>query len=498
MKILSAEQIRQWDTYTITHEPIASIELMERASREFTLWVVQRFPPKAHSIYIVCGVGNNGGDGLAVARLLQSFDYDITVIYCLTSHVCSEDNQINRQRLDNTPIIELAENTPFPNVKQNSLLIDALFGAGLNRPIMGYWGDWINYLNQQSCIRIAIDIPSGLFADKSSEGNILKADFTVSFQKPKLAFFFAGNQDFIGEWEVLPIGLSPEFQVETPFYTIDKSVGQILKKRKKHDHKGSFGHGLMVAGSYGKMGAAILATKAVLRSGAGLVSAHIPACGYEIMQTAFPEAMTQIDENERIITRIEINGNHKVVGIGPGIGTSHITAKALEALLQQTNIPMVLDADALNILAQQPDLLANIPAGSVLTPHPKEFERLFGSTKNDFERNYLQRTKAKEWGIYLILKGAYTVVATPQGDCYFNTTGNPGMGTAGMGDVLTGILVGLLAQGYTPLEASLLGVYLHGLAGDLAVEVKSQESLIASDVLAYLGKAFQHLHDSQI
>ncbi len=498
MKILSAEQIRQWDAYTIAHEPIASIDLMERASREFALWIMQRFPPKAHSIYLVCGVGNNGGDGLAVARLLQSFDYDITVIYCLTSHVCSEDNQINHQRLDNIPIVELAENAPFPDVEEDSLLIDALFGVGLNRPITGYWGDWINHLNQQSCIRVAIDIPSGLFADKSSEGNIWKADFTVSFQTPKLAFFFVENQEFIGEWEVLSIGLSPEFYVETPFYTIDKSVGQRLKKRKKHDHKGTFGHALMVAGSYGKMGAAILATKAVLCSGAGLVSAHLPACGYEIMQTAFPEAMTQIDDNERIITKIALSGNHKAVGIGPGIGTAYATIKALEALLQQTTIPLVLDADALNILAQQPDLLANIPAGSILTPHPKEFERLFGSSKDDFERNQLQRTKAKEWGIYLILKGAYTAVATPQGDCFFNTTGNPGMGTAGMGDVLTGILVGLLAQGYTPLEASLLGVYLHGLAGDLAVKVNSQESLIASDVLAYLGKAFQCLQDSRI
>ncbi len=491
MKILSAEQIRQWDAYTIANEPIASIDLMERASREFTLWIMQRFPQKAYPIYIVCGTGNNGGDGFAVARLLQAFDYDITVIYCLVSNVCSEDNQINRQRLENIPVIELSENAVFPVFKENSILIDALFGAGLNRAIAGYWGEWINYLNRQSGIKVAIDIPSGLFADKSSEGNILKADFTVSFQKPKLAFFFAENQDFIGEWEVLPIGLSPEFQVETPFYTIDKSVRQILKKRKKHDHKGTFGHGLMVAGSYGKMGAAILAAKAVLRSGAGLVSAHIPACGYDIMQTAFPEAMVQIDENEHIITEIELNGNYKAIGIGPGMGTSAATAKALKQLLQQTNTPLVLDADALNILAQQTDLQSNIPNGSILTPHPKEFERLFGRARNDFERNHLQRTKAKEWQIYLILKGAYTAIATPEGDCYFNTTGNPGMGTAGMGDVLTGVLVGLLAQGYTPLEASLLGVYVHGLAGDLAVVTKSQESLIASDVLEYLGKAFQ-------
>ena len=499
MKILSAAQIRQLDAFTIAHEPIASIDLMERASITFVNWFTQKFPDQDRPLKIFCGIGNNGGDGLAVDRLLHKRFYEVEVYCCKFSLNTSEDFDINMKRLPKrnaVPIIPLKKEDPFPELNPESIIIDAIFGSGLNRPIEGYWAQLLDFLNAQPQPIVSIDIPSGLFADQHTNSITIKADHTFSFELPKLAFLFPENQDKVGHWTYRSIGLSPGFlqQVKTDFNYIDQALVRfLLKERKKYDHKGSFGHALLIMGSYGKVGAAILAGKACLRSGAGLVTVHAPRCAYEILQISLPEAMVSTDTDEHYFSEFPELENYKAIGIGCGVDQQPDTAKALKKLLEKANAPMVLDADALNILSENKDWFGLIPKNSILTPHPKEFEHLFGKTSNDFERNTLQRQKAQVLGIYLILKGAHTCIASPDGQCYFNSTGNPGMATCGSGDVLSGILTGLLAQGYTPFEASILGVYLHGLAGDLAVAEIGQEALLAGDISSFLGTAFQQL-----
>lgn len=502
MKIFSAKQIRKWDNFTIQQEPISSIDLMERASRTFMQWFIEKFPNPLKPISIFCGQGNNGGDGLAIARILQEHFYEVEIFICKIGNSSSPDFSENLKRLpafQNIQIHQVEKNNTFPNLENHGILIDAIFGSGLNRPVEGYWGELLTHLNQQNQTIVSVDIPSGVFADQPTEGISIYADFTFSFQTPKLAFLFPENENRVGEWEYNSIKLHPGFleKTATDFYYLEKKdVQDFLKTRKKYAHKGTFGHALIIAGSYGKVGAAILATKAALRTGAGLVSIHAPKCAYEILQISTPEAMVSIDKNDLYFSQIDEVEKYKVIGIGPGVGTEKITEEALKVFLEKIKTPIVIDADALNLIAKNKNWLALIPHNSILTPHPKEFERLFGKTKNNFERNDLQRDFSKKYNIYIVLKGAHTCISTPEGKCYFNSTGNPGMATGGSGDVLTGILTSLLSQGYNSLETSVLGVFLHGLAGDVTLsDSVSLESLIASDLIENIGKAFSVLRD---
>ncbi|MEM1319498.1 MAG: NAD(P)H-hydrate dehydratase [Bacteroidota bacterium] len=500
MKILSAPQIRQLDAHTIQQEPIASIDLMERASLAFVDWLVECYPPEGRTIHIFCGVGNNGGDGLAIARLLYRRFYRIALYCCTISPKRSADFEHNLQRLprrSNLQPLNITPGDPLPSIPDGDLIIDAIFGSGLNRPVEGYWAQLLDHLNQQPALRIAVDIPSGLFADQHSTGSCFQAHRTFSFELPKQAFCYPENQEAVGRWELRSIGLSPNFIADskTAFHYLDRPMAQrLLKRRAKFGHKGSYGHALLIAGSYGKVGAAVLAAEACLRAGAGLVSLHAPACAYPILQTALPEAMVSIDANEQHFSQLPDLQPYKAIGCGCGLGTAAATADALGQLLSQATGPLVLDADALNIIAAAPELLALIPKGSILTPHPGEFRRLFGDFSDDFARNQKQRALAAQYGFVLLLKGAHTAIAAPDGQCYFNSTGNPGMATAGSGDVLTGILTALLAQGYAAIDAARLGVYLHGLAGDKAAARLGQESLIARDLIAHLGAAWQALY----
>ncbi len=500
MKILTPEQIRVLDAYTIAHESIKSIDLMERAANAFVNWFIQQFPDTERTpIKVFCGPGNNGGDGLAIARLLYRKHYSVTVYVCQIGTKQSPDFAKNLKRLPSRRSLHnftIKEGAGLIQVEPEALLIDAIFGSGLNRTISGYWETLIDYINKLPNQVVAVDIPSGLFAEKHTTGTAIQANYTLSFELAKKAFFFPENYQKVGKTFIQPIGLSLAFiqQTKTNNFLITKSlVASILKKRQKFDHKGTYGHALLMVGSFGKMGAAILATKACLRSGAGLVTTHAPKCGYTILQISCPEAMASIDQSNNYISKLPILTAYKAIGIGCGIDQKQETKTALFDLLTKATQPLVLDADALNLLAANPEQLTNIPPNSILTPHPKEFERLFGKTTNNFAKNELQLVKAKELNCIILLKGANTCIATPQGDCYFNTTGNPGMATGGSGDVLTGILTGLLAQGYTTKEATILGVYLHGLAGDLATETLGQESMIAGDLVDYLGKAFKLL-----
>jgi NAD(P)H-hydrate epimerase len=497
MEIFSAEQIRAWDQYTMQHEPIASIDLMERAAASCKSWLEKK-GYLGHSFSIYCGKGNNGGDGLAIARLLSLQDCPVTVHILEFGHIGTDDFQVNLARLHQTAaevrFIQGPEH--FHPVPPGDILIDALLGSGLNRKLDGVTAQLVEHLNQSGNEIIAIDIPSGLFVDSSSKGNVvIRAAHTLSFQCYKAAFLLPENEATVGDVHILNIGLHPGYltQVTSDRELLDPGIiHAIFKPRKSFANKGTFGHALLMAGSYGKMGAAVLSGRACLRSGVGLLSCQVPRCGYNILQTTIPEAMVMTDKDENIHTVFDGDPDkYSVVGIGPGIGTDPRTVEFLEDILTRCKKPMVVDADALNILSTNPAFFALLPPYSILTPHPKEFERLFGPSADDFARLEKAREQAQKHQCIIVLKGHYTFIAMPGGKGYFNSTGNPGMAKGGSGDVLTGILTAILSQSYSPGEAALLGVYLHGLAGDSAAALYSEESMLPSDLTDSLGKAFQ-------
>ncbi len=496
-KILSTNQIKELDQFTIDHEPIAPIDLMERACHAFVHWFVQHVRLEK-KIGIVCGTGNNGGDGLGIARMLHERGYSAKVWIVRGEMGETESFKINLKRLPEKIIpSEISKQVNSALFKDCSVLIDAILGSGLSRPAQGIYAEVISSINQSEALRIAVDIPSGLFADAHSEGEIVHADHTISFQLPKLSFLFPENHKYAGRWHLVDIGLSKEFIRDASannFLVEPKSVKKMLRPRERFSHKGTYGHALLISGSFGKMGACILAAKAALRSGLGLLTVHIPSCGYSIIQTSVPEAMASVDETEKYFSRSPENLNYSCIGIGPGIGTDSETVNAFAKVLKEFNKPMVIDADGLNILSQNKELIDLIPEGSILTPHPKEFERLVGTWTNDFDRLEILRGFSAKIKSVVILKGAYSAIASPDGKVYFNPTGNPGMATGGSGDVLTGILTGLLSQGYSSTEAAILGVYAHGLSGDLAAADLGMNSLIAGDLIDFLPHAFKKMH----
>jgi hydroxyethylthiazole kinase-like uncharacterized protein yjeF len=496
MKILSAAQIKALDAATIHDEPVASIDLMERACRAFAEWFTTRMQPDQR-IGIVCGTGNNGGDGLGIARMLHDWNYPVHVWIVRGLVPESPDFKINLQRLREVPVDEIVTESDQGLFGSCDVLIDAVFGTGLSRPPEGIYAQVIRCINATKAIRVSVDIPSGLMADQPSSGDIVQAHHTVTFQLPKLAFLLPQNFQYTGEWHVARIGLREAFiqEAPTPYYLLTKrDIRPMKKARTRFDHKGKFGHALLVAGSLGKMGAAVLSARAALRSGVGLTTVHVPQCGYEIIQSSVPEAMALVDAAAQYVSEVaHIVDHFTAIGIGPGLGTESATASTLWKLLRSFSKPVVLDADALNLLAQQPEHWPDVPPGSILTPHPKEFQRLAGDWRDDFERLTLQREMAVSKKVVVVLKGAYTSVALPSGDVFFNSTGNPGMAKGGSGDVLTGMVTALLAQGFTPEDAARAGVFLHGLAGDLAEKALGPDGMTASDIIERIPAAFSQV-----
>jgi len=470
--------------------------LMERACRAFVDWFVPRFRAEK-KIGIVCGPGNNGGDGLGIARMLRELGYSVKVWVVRGSIKETEGFKANLERLpDKVGVSVITSESDRGLFGSCEILVDALFGSGLSRPAEGIFAQVITLMNQTDAALIAVDIPSGLFADAHSQATVVEAHHTVTFQMPKLAFMFPENSQWVGQWHLVDIGLSKEFiksAIVRNYFVTEKSVKKILRPRKPFSHKGDFGHALLVAGSFGKMGACVLAAKAGLRSGLGLLTVHVPVCGYGIVQTSVPEAMASVDVQENIFSAPPEPARYSSIGIGPGLGTDSATVVAFAKVLKQFKMPMVIDADALNILSQNKELLALVPPGSILTPHPKEFERLAGIWTNDFERLELLRTFSRNLKSIVVLKGAFTSIACPDGDVYFNATGNPGMAKGGSGDVLTGMLTAILAQGYAPEDAALLGVYLHGLAGDIAASELGTDSMTATDLVDRIPHSFRKL-----
>ncbi len=499
MKILPVGKIREADAYTIANEPIASVDLMERAATKCFDWLRKRVDSKRR-VLVFCGLGNNGGDGLVIARLIAAVNPNVLVYVIRYADKCSDDFQINYDRLKEVrglKSFDIKEGDALPLVNQEDVVIDAIFGSGLSKPVVDLPAKVIRHINSSKALVVSIDMPSGLFSDEFTDtkaGAVVQADYTLSFQFPRLAFMFAENENLVGEWNVLDIGLKTDFIDQTGiknFFLTRKMAAGLLKHRTKFAHKGNFGHALLITGGYGKMGASVLASKACLRSGVGLLHTHTPGKGYQVIQTAVPEAMVTIDPNDDCLTALPDLSPFTAIGIGPGIGFHEKTRIALKLLIQNAAVPLLFDADALTILGENKTWISFIPKNSVFTPHPKEFERLAGKAKNDFDRNRLQREFCIKHGVYVVLKGAHTCICGPDGVCHFNSTGNPGMATGGSGDVLTGLITGLLAQKYHPRDACLLGVYLHGLAGDLAAKKLGMEALIAGDIVGKIGKAFK-------
>ena len=491
MNIYTAAQVRNWDAYTIEHEPIASIDLMERAAHTAMDELLQsKYSQK--TFFVFCGNGNNGGDGLAVARMLHQIKWQVK-IFIIESNKYSDDCTTNLQRAKdlNIPIKDIDGAEEFPLIPKDAIVVDALYGTGLSRPLDGIASLLVEHINYHKGEIISIDIPSGLFADKCSVGNtIVKATTTLSFQTPKLAFFMAENSAYLGDWKILDIGLHNEYEEQThadyqllelPF------IQSLVKPRPRFSHKYTYGHALLYAGSPGMYGAGILCAKACLKTGVGLVSVVIEEKYLSIYQTTLPEAICITDwSNENIPVK------KTAIGIGPGWSAADAYSATAKQVLLQNKLPLVIDATALQLIADKA-IEKQLAPCTIITPHVGEFERCFGTCNNDFERLELAIQKAKELNIYIVLKGVYTIIATPEDKAFFNNTGNAGMAKGGSGDVLTGLLTGLLAQGYSPLHTCLLGVYVHGLAGDIAAEAHSQYAMTAVDIIDAIGEAWKRL-----
>lgn len=504
MKLFTTKQIAEIDRYTIENEPITDIDLMERAARQMYYQLSAELLT-SHPMLFFAGPGNNGGDALALARMFASDGVDCSVYLLDNGKPLSGSPVINWQRLKDQGKAKMQiirTIADFPILMPEDVVIDGLFGSGLTRPLSGLPATLVQHINQSGCRVFAIDIPSGLMGEDNSGNNpenIIRADTTLTLQFPKVSLLLPENYQFTGHVEVVDIGLHPkgiELTATPWFMTERKNIRKLIPARSKYSHKGTYGHALLMAGSKGKMGAAILASQACMRSGVGLLTVHVPGNGYSIMQTSVPEAMCSVDNNNDIISILPELDKFSAIGIGPGLGTCSETKEAIRQLLQNIKVPLVADADALNLISENRELYKLLPPGTILTPHPGEFKRLFGETSNSWQRLQILREAAQRLNIIIVLKGAYTATALPTGDVYFNPTGNPGMATGGSGDVLTGTILSFLAQGLSPEEAAIAGVYLHGLAGDLAARKISQPALIASDIPKFIGKAFRKIYDT--
>lgn len=497
MKIFSKEQIYEGDRLTAERQGITSTDLMERAGVQIFNWLHTRMQGAQVPVHVFCGIGNNGGDGLVLARHLVTHGYNVKTYIVNYSDKRSKDFLINYDRIKSTTkdwptLLKCTED--FPPIKKEDIIVDAVFGIGLNKDV----ADWVKALfmhfRTSAAYTLSIDIPSGLYTDKplKDEEAVVKANYTLSFQAPKLVFFLPETANYTQQWEVLDIGIDPEFlytsQTEADY--IGKfEVLPLYKPREKFGHKGTYGHAVIVGGSYGKIGAVTLASKAALTTGCGLVTSYVPKCGVPIIQTAFIEGMCIADNGEEFLENINLDIEVSAIGLGVGMGTEPKTLKALEVFLTDNKKPLVVDADGVNLLAKKKALLKLLPKQSVLTPHPKELERLVGSWKDDFDKLKKVKAFSKKYDCIIAVKGAHTIVVY-QDKLYVNSTGNPGLATAGTGDVLTGMITSLLAQGYQPLLATIFGVYLHGRSADIALEQFGYQSLLASDVIDYIGEAY--------
>ena len=506
MKIFSSEVIREIDKATCEAQSITSLDLMERAASAVSCEIISEFNPSQRMV-IFAGPGNNGGDALAVARMLYEQGYTRIEVFLFNvmnklSHDCNEEKK-KLVEIKGVDFTEVTKDFQPPYIGEQDVVIDGLFGSGLKGPLQKGFLTLVNYINESGAYVISIDVPTGLsgeWNDNVSRRDMIHANLTLTFQFPRLSFFFEENRDVLGEWKLLDIDLDGAKVKSMPVdFTLveERNVRALLKKRNEFSGKRDFGSALFFAGSVGMAGAAVLSAKGCLRSGAGLATVHSAKLAMPVVQTAVPEAIFEPDRNDFFITDMTVHHNHQAVAVGPGLGINDRTVDALESLLKIYKHPIVLDADALNCIARRPHLLSLLPAHSVITPHIGEFDRLFGDHIGNEDRLRKAIDMAKYYNIIIVLKGHYTATVRPTGRVYFNSTGNPGMATAGSGDVLTGIITSFMAQGFRPEQAATLGVYVHGLAGDIAEEKWGEYGMVASDIADSAALAIKKIMSSR-
>lgn len=496
MKIFTTAEIKAIEHYTIENEPVSSLDLMERAASAVTCEIISRWLPNKR-IVVFAGPGNNGGDAIAVARMLIEQGYRVEIfLFNIGSGKLSEECSKNKERLlelGDVDFTEITNEFAPPYLSKEDLVIDGLFGTGLKEPLKGGFTALVKYINESKAFIVSIDVPSGMFGEWNLENNrrnIITANLTLTFQFPKLAFFFAENSEFIGEWKILDIELSKDAIKNSPtdYYLVDKNdVKRVLKKRNNFSNKYDYGSALIVGGSYGMMGAPLLSSRAAIKSGAGIVNVHSPRCGYTILQSAVPEAIFDADRHDIVVTDIKLKHKYNSVALGPGLGTNDMTVDAIEALLKSREEPCILDADALNCIAKRPVLLNYIPVMSIITPHAKEFDRIFGEQLTEEMRLRKAIEVSRYYNIIVVLKGHHTMTIRPDGKIYINMSGNAGMATAGSGDVLLGIISSFVAQGYKPEVSAVIGVFIHGHAGDIALKTEGEYGLRAGDIIKNIG-----------
>lgn len=495
MKILTGTHIKEADRFTIENEPIPSLDLMERASHSIACWITENIDISVSLLFFV-GKGNNGGDGLAVARILSEAGYICSVCLIYEDSELSDESIANLKRLPEN--IQPHRNFDF-EIEADTIIIDALLGTGVKGQLKDPLNTIINRINDLPNRIISIDLPSGM---KSEFGNIsqtiIKADITLTLEFPKLAMLLPEAGEYCGEIIVLSIGLDKSYidSIESPYhYITDKFISDLSVKRSKYAHKGTYGHALLICGSKGMTGAAILATGAALRSGCGLVTLHLPDNERFSVQSSYPSAILSLD-NKSYFSELPADlSKYTSIGIGCGLGQPADTVLVFEKLLKSTTRSMVIDADALNILSSNKKLLQYIPANSVLTPHIGELKRLIGEWQDEEHKMELVYKLAHQLKSVIVVKGAHTMICTPGHHFYFNSTGNSGMAKGGSGDVLTGYITGLMARGYTSVQAAIIGVYIHGLAGDMAADRFGKEGMNSNDIIDFLALGMKNIDE---
>jgi len=493
--LLNTEQMRASDVQTIESAKISSLDLMEKASRAFVSSFMREFSEKYNKIAIYCGTGNNGGDGLAIARMLYDEGYkalNVTIIRFTEKSSADFNTNLEALRSYKIPLREVRDASDLPE-EPAVLLIDAMLGSGLNKPLSGKWEELVNKINSWNKKVIAVDMPTGFRAEGPLTAGdcVVHAKLAITFQRPKINFLLPESAYFLKEHRVVDIGLNESYiqSLDSPYKLIEKEdIACRLIKRADFGHKGTYGHALIVAGSPETMGAALLSAEASLYAGAGLTTACIPDEGLTALNSRTPEVMALIRNDTR---ELEIkSGKYSSLGIGPGLGTGANSLKLLTKVMRTYHKPIVFDADALNLIADNYELVQLIPEESVLTPHMKEFDRLFGEHKSWWDRLESGRDRATTLGCTIVLKNRYTLIFLPDGTCLFNPTGSPAMATGGMGDVLTGIITSFIAQGYKPEDAAMLGVYIHGAVGkntpDYVIPASDLLRKLPSTIAGYL------------
>ena len=506
MKIFTNAQRKAIVQYTIEHDGVTELDLVERAGDGIAREIMSRWQPQQRTI-VFAGWGNNGADALSATRILMrnGFNPEIYLFNIGGNRLSKECAKCKELLLSEFPQVKLKEVVSEflpPELNSRCLVIDGLFGSGLNRPLPQSICVILRSINDSNADVVSIDIPSGLFSEWNTNlvnNNTIHATLTIAIEFPHLSFFFDDNAELIGEWTTVSIGLSQEAIRNTTYqyYLITHADAQkILRPRWPEANKSEYGSALICAGSYGMMGAAVLATRGCLRAGAGKVTCYSPQCGNTILQTAVPSAMFATSNDKTYLTDISLRHTYQAIGIGPGIGTRDDTITALGNFLKQCNakqMPLVIDADALNCIAARPILLNYLPVMSVLTPHEGEFDRLFGEQSSSEARLRKAIEVSAFYNVVILLKGRYTAVVRPDGKVHINSSGSPALATGGSGDVLTGIITGLMSQSYSSEMATILGAYIHGVAGEICADEHGTFGTTAEDIAQNVGKAIKSI-----